>query len=199
GATRPLCIFLKCQVMPRPSERGVKLCAVRLGSDMDGTSGGMLRRGLVWVIGLGAVAYTVPRYLDVFATAPSMPPSHPPQQRASVARAPQDEPAVETFRAKNSQFFVTATIDGNPVHFVVDTGATYVSLTPEDARRLGFDLSTLDWSVRTRTANGDAANAAVNLADLRLGTIVEYNVPALVMKTGGGLSLLGMSFLSRLK
>ena len=112
-------------------------------------------------------------------------------QRVSMARAPQDEPAVESFPAQNSQFFVTATINGYAVHFVVDTGATYVSLTPEDARRLGFDLSTLDWNIRTHTANGDAANAAVNLADLRLGDIVEYNVPALVMKTGGGLSLLG--------
>lgn len=196
-------IFLKSAAIVSVGQLGVKLCAARLGgmSDIYGSSGGtMLRRGLVWTIGLGAIAYAVPRYLDVFAGAPSTPSSHPPQQRVNVARAPEDEPAaVETFRAQNSQFFVTATISGYAVHFVVDTGATYVALTPDDARRLGFDLSTLDWNIHTHTANGDAANAAVNLADLRLGNIVEYNVPALVMKTGGGLSLLGMSFLSRLK
>lgn len=175
-------------------------------SDMPGTSGALLlRRGLVWTIGLAAAAYAVPRFLDgagltnLFAGAPAAPQAHQPQQRVGAATAPKNEPAVETFRAQNNQFFVTATIDGNPVHFVVDTGATYVALTPEDARRLGFDLSTLDWNIRTHTANGDAVNAAVNLADLRLGSIVEYNVPALVMKTGGVMSLLGMSFLSRLE
>ncbi|HLI22409.1 MAG TPA: TIGR02281 family clan AA aspartic protease [Stellaceae bacterium] len=176
-------------------------------SDMYGPSrGAMLRRAFLWTIGLGAVAYAVPGYLkglglsDVFAGAPSTPQkSARPEQRISMASAPGDEPSVETFRARNNQFFVTATINGNAVHFVVDTGATYVSLTPDDARRLGFDLATLDWSIRTSTANGEAADAAVTLADLRLGDIVEYNVPALVMKTGGGLSLLGMSFLSRLK
>ena len=44
-----------------------------------------------------------------------------------------------------------------------------------------------------------ALNAAVSLGDIRLGAIAEYDVPALVMRSGGGLSLLGMSFLSRLK
>lgn len=165
----------------------------------------MLRRAFLWTIGLGSVAYTVPRYFtglglsDVFAGAPSRPQPQQARQRVSQASAP-DEPAVETIRARQgNQFFVTATIDGNPIHFMVDTGATYVSLIPADARRLGFDLATLDWNLRSHTANGDIANAAINLADLRLGQIVEYNVPAVVMKTGGNLSLLGMSFLSRLK
>jgi clan AA aspartic protease (TIGR02281 family) len=164
----------------------------------------MLRRAVLWTIGLGGVAYTVPRYFDQFGlgsdfiSAPSTP---APSQRVSAAAAPNpDAPAVETIRARQAnQFFVTATIDGNPIHFLIDTGAYMVSLTPDDARRLGFDLDTLNWNIRTRTANGVADNAAVNLADLRLGQIVEYNVPALVMKTGGGQSLLGMSFLSRLK
>ncbi len=161
----------------------------------------MLRRTLLWAIGLGSVAYAIPHSFDQlglgdhFLTAPSTPASAP---RVADAVGT-DEPAIETFRARGNQFFVTATINGNAVHFVVDTGATYVCLTPEDARRLGFDLDALEWNIRTHTANGDAANAAVNLADLRLGQVVEYNVPALVMKTGGGLSLLGMSFLSRLK
>lgn len=175
-------------------------------SDMYGpSSGAMLRRAFLWTIGLGGVAYTVPRYFtslglsDIFAGAPSTP--APPRAAAprSEGASDADEPATQSYRAHGGQFFVTGTIDGNPVPFVIDTGATYVSLAPEDARRLGFDLATLDWSIKTHTANGDSVNAAVNLADLRLGSIVEYNVPALVMKTGGGMSLLGMSFLSRLK
>jgi clan AA aspartic protease (TIGR02281 family) len=175
-------------------------------SDAYGPSGGaMLRRAFLWTIGLGGVAYTVPRYVtglgvgDLFAGAPSTPaPARAAAPRADAA-SDADAPAIESFRAHGGQFFVTGTIDGNPVPFVVDTGATYVSLAPEDARRLGFDLAALDWRIKTHTANGDSFDAAVNLADLRLGSIVQYNVPALVMKTGGGMSLLGMSFLSRLK
>lgn len=172
-------------------------------SDAYGPSGGqMLRRAFLWTIGAGAAAYAVPKYFDRFGFGDdAVPgPSSPAARLADAdAAAGSDAPATETFRAREgNQFFVTGSVDGNPVHFIVDTGATDVSLTQDDARMLGFDLSTLDWSVMTHTANGDAANAAVTLADLRLGRIVEYNVPALVMRSGG-MSLLGMSFLSRLK
>lgn len=172
-------------------------------SDAYGPSGGqMLRRAFLWTIGAGAAAYAVPKYLSRFGlggddddAAPVPSTRAAPMSDADAA----DAGATETFRARQgNQFFVTGSIDGNPIHFIVDTGATYVSLTADDARRLGFDLSTLDWNMMTHTANGDAANAAVSLADLRLGRIVEYNVPALVMRSGG-MSLLGMSFLSRLK
>lgn len=175
-------------------------------SDAYGPSGGqMLRRAFLWTIGAGAAAYAVPKYFDRFGfgaggdDAAPRPSSLPARASDADASAEADAPLTETFRARQgNQFFVTGSVDGNPVHFIVDTGATDVSLTPDDARMLGFDLSTLDWSVMTHTANGDAANAAVTLADLRLGRIVEYNVPALVMRSGGT-SLLGMSFLSRLK
>ncbi len=164
----------------------------------------MLRRAFLLVATCGVAAYAFPRYVTSggfsFTAADDHAPStpHPPApQHAEIPVA--GPPATESYRAqRGNQFYVTGSVNGNPVHFIVDTGATLVALTPEDAKMLGFNLSTLKWSVGIRTANGNTDAAPVTLGDLRLGRIVEYNVPALVMHQGG-ISLLGMSFLSRLR
>jgi len=161
----------------------------------------MLRRAFMLLIGCCAAAYTLPRYLGgtdfaANSTVPSTP--HPPGPRSGGIPVA-EPPATESFRAqRGNQFFVTGTVNGNPIHFLVDTGATWVALTQDDAKLLGFNLATLKWDMRTSTANGIASNAAVTLGDIRLGRIVEYNVPAIIMRQGG-ISLLGMSFLSRLR
>ncbi len=49
-----------------------------------------------------------------------------------------------------SQFYVTGSINGNTIHFLVDTGATWVALTQDDAKLLGFNLANLKWDVRTQ-------------------------------------------------
>lgn len=161
----------------------------------------MLRRALLLALGCGTAAYAVPQYfgelgLDSVGEVKRAP-AAPPQIRDAVAPP---EPGTESYRARQgNQFFVEATVDGHPVHFVVDTGATLVSLTPADARAIGFDLDQLDWSVKTETANGNGLNARVVLKELRLGSIAEFDVPAIVMRAPGSPSLLGMSFLSRLR
>lgn len=176
-------------------------------SDADGSpSGTMLRRALLLLAGCGAVAYSVPRYLGSAdfgpgtsgntASEPSTPPPPSPRpDRIAVA----EPPATETYHAqRGNQFYVIGSVNGNTVHFLVDTGATWVALTQDDAKMLGFNLATLKWNVRTSTANGIGTNAGVTLGDVRLGRITEYNVPAIIMQQGG-MSLLGMSFLSRLR
>lgn len=170
-------------------------------SDGFGPSGGvLLRRTLLLALGCATAAYAVPQYfgeLGLGDVATERAPAAPPQSRD--AALPQD-PATESFRARQgNQFFVAAAVNGHPIQFVVDTGATLVSLTPADARAIGFDLGQLDWSVKTETANGNGLNAPVVLKELRLGSIAEFDVPALVMRAPGSQSLLGMSFLSRLK
>ncbi len=178
-------------------------------SDAYGPSGGtMLRRAFLLVIGCGAAAYSFPRYLssmdfgaasDGDAPVPSTPRPPAPHTNRADDIPVTEPPATESYRAqRGNQFYVTASVNGNQLHFLVDTGATWVSLTPEDAKTLGFNLSTLNWNVRTRTANGIIENAAVTLGDIRLGRIVEYNVSAVVMPQSG-ISLLGMTFLSRLR
>jgi aspartyl protease family protein len=90
-----------------------------------------------------------------------------------------------------------ASVNGSPVHFLVDTGATLVALTPGDAAAVGFSRSNLVFNVRTNTANGIGHAASVTLREIRLGQFSAYDVPAVVMENLGT-SLLGQSFLTRL-
>jgi aspartyl protease family protein len=171
------------------------------------SGGALLRRVLLLALGCGIAAYTVPQYFGALglgditqAPAPARAPARSVPQAAMEAPALPDAAVTESFRAEHgNQFFVTAAVNGHPIRFVVDTGATLVSLTPDDARALGFDLDALGWTIATKTANGDGRAAAVTVKELRLGRVTEYNVPALVMRAPGAMSLLGMSFLSRLK
>jgi aspartyl protease family protein len=104
-----------------------------------------------------------------------------------------------TFRAaSDGHFHVDATVDGQTIRFMVDTGASDVVLTAADARRLGFDLGSLRFIRSYRTANGPVSGAPVTLKEVRIGPIALGAVHASV--NGGDLdrSLLGMSFLGRL-
>lgn len=91
-----------------------------------------------------------------------------------------------------------AAVNGAPVRFLVDTGASYVTLTPADARAAGLNPRQLDFNERVSTANGEVRIATVTLRDIRLGQFSVENVPAAVLKNLD-VSLLGMSFLKRLR
>lgn len=104
-----------------------------------------------------------------------------------------------TFRAMaDGQFRIRASVDGTAVRFLFDTGASMVVLSPRDAKRIGFDLSRLTFSQRFRTANGIGMGAKVRLRELRIGPIVQRNLPASVNRAEMDASLLGMNFLRRL-
>ncbi len=99
----------------------------------------------------------------------------------------------------NGHFEVRGTVDGAPVRFLVDTGATSTVLTAADARRAGFDTDGLSFSIPVATANGTARAAATRAAELTVGAIVRRNVTVLVTPDGSlGQSLLGMNFISTL-
>ena len=90
-----------------------------------------------------------------------------------------------------------AAVNGSPVHFLVDTGATFVVLTISDATAAGFSRGNLVFNVRTSTANGEGRAASVKLREIRLGQFSAYDVPAFVGENLS-VSLLGQSFLTRL-
>ena len=96
------------------------------------------------------------------------------------------------------QFFVVADVDGERIQFLVDTGATTVALSRNDARRLGLDDSTLDYTGLAQTANGAVRIAPVNLDEVSIGQLSLRDVRAAVVDHAMPISLLGMSFLSRL-
>ena len=83
---------------------------------------------------------------------------------------------------------------------IVDTGASTVVLRHEDADRLGINMHTLHYSVPVQTANGPSQAARVQLDFIRIGNVGVRRVEALIAKPGTlHQSLLGMSFLSRLR
>ena len=103
-------------------------------------------------------------------------------------------------RRLNGEFAVAAKVNGARVTFLFDTGASVVVLTAADARRAGIDTRGLDFDVPVTTANGAAMAAEVRLDSIEVGPIVMRNVCALVARPGAlEESLLGMSFLERLK
>ncbi|MGH6945447.1 MAG: retropepsin-like aspartic protease family protein [Geminicoccaceae bacterium] len=98
----------------------------------------------------------------------------------------------------NGHFVLEAEVNGAPIRFLVDTGASDVVLSPADARRLGFDPQSLRYTLQYRTANGTVRGAPVTLRDLRAGALQLYDLDASVVDTPLAVSLLGMSFLRQL-
>jgi aspartyl protease family protein len=99
----------------------------------------------------------------------------------------------------NGHFEAKVAIDGKPVEMLVDTGATTVALSREDAERIGIDPESLTYSMTVLTANGRARAAPVNLGSIEIGPIRRQDIEALVAEDGKlDQSLLGMSFLETL-
>jgi aspartyl protease family protein len=96
-------------------------------------------------------------------------------------------------------FFADATVNDQPVRFVVDTGASVVVLSGADAARLGLDYRK-GKRANMQTANGTTTGYLVKLEKVRIGGIELLNVDGVVVDQGlGSVGLLGMSFLNRLE
>jgi aspartyl protease family protein len=103
-------------------------------------------------------------------------------------------------RRIGGEFVVPGKVDGTPVAFIFDTGASTVVLRAQDAANVGIDTAGLDFDAPVITANGAAMAATTRLDKISVGPIVVRNVRALVAKPGTlSESLLGMSFLERLQ
>jgi aspartyl protease family protein len=165
-------------------------------------SGRGLRYALVmlfgWII-LGVVLTTAMQY----ALGPAPPPAPhvlaavgPPPTPAHVAKPAPANTIVVAADAEGN-YFVDAAVNGAPVRFLVDTGASTVALTPADARAAG--LSTAGGETMTiSTAHGEATALRASLRTLRIDQLELEDVPAVVMDGALPVSLLGTSFLSRL-
>ena len=98
----------------------------------------------------------------------------------------------------HGHFLVEAVVNGEPVDFMVDTGASHIILTLDDARRVGFRPANLQFSQRFQSANGPVPAAPVELRELRVGQLRLFDVEASVNAGPLPISLLGMSFLRQL-
>lgn len=99
-------------------------------------------------------------------------------------------------KANDGHFWIDAWVNAVPVRFMVDTGASTVVLSPQDAKRLGFDLPARAFTGRASTANGIVATAPVRLERVAIGDFERRNVPASVNGGALSVSLLGMSLLT---
>jgi aspartyl protease family protein len=103
-------------------------------------------------------------------------------------------------RRRGQEFIVPGKVNGRDIAFVFDTGASAVVLTAEDAAAAGLRFETADFQIPVTTANGSAMAAPARLGSVAVGPIVARGVRALVARPGAlRQSLLGMSFLERLK
>ena len=109
--------------------------------------------------------------------------------------------AVTEITADPRGHFVTkAEIDGTDVTVVVDTGASFVALSYEDADAAGLRPQSLTYDAPVLTANGAIKAARVSLRSVEIDGVRVRDVEGMVLPAGAiGVSLLGMSFLSHLR
>jgi aspartyl protease family protein len=154
--------------------------------------------GWVAVAALGALAIT--HYDDIKALATA----HLDLPQAGTTQSETDRPqgaagVVELKMQRNGHFQTTAELNGRSIDVMVDTGATMVALTFEDAERAGIYPSPAEFTQRVSTANGTGRVAPVTIDRLTIGDITVRDVRAAVVERGKlQQTLLGMSFLGRL-
>lgn len=95
-------------------------------------------------------------------------------------------------------FYTTGNINGTSVRFLVDTGATMISLGASDARRIGLDFNRGQKGM-SQTANGQTMVSKIQLDTVRIGDVTLHNVDAVVHQSDMPMALLGMSFLNRME
>ena len=108
--------------------------------------------------------------------------------------------ATELKADSRGHFIVQAEINGRDIWVMVDTGATAVALSYEDAKEAGLRPGSLDFNIPITTANGVGMAARVKLDRVEIDGVRVYDVDGMVLPEGAlrG-SLLGMSYLSRLR
>lgn len=147
--------------------------------ELSGRGGRALRQLLLWVVIFAGVTFAANLWLGD---------TQPRQQVLEGGR-------IEIPVGRDGHFHLTAELNGEPVRFVVDTGASSIALSRQDARRIGIDPEGLAYIGSAMTANGQVQTAPVSIGELAIGDIVDRNVRAWVVDGDMPGSLLGMSYL----
>lgn len=160
-----------------------------------------MRNILIFAAILTALGVVMARVADSMTPPPSakaLPQGAPPKTSAE-ASGPSGR-SVTLLKDASGHFQADARVEGRNVSFMVDTGATVIALTENDAARIGIRPYRSDYTTTVSTANGGAKAAPVRLASIEVGGVVVRDVPALVLPNNAlSQNLLGMAFLSRLK
>ncbi len=107
---------------------------------------------------------------------------------------------VQIYRDGNSMFRTVGSINGYPVDFLVDTGASDVALNSALAKRLGLQYKLKGEKTIVSTASGKALAYSISLDQVKIGEIMLRNIDAVIIEGNNPTTpLLGMSYLGRLK
>jgi aspartyl protease family protein len=93
-------------------------------------------------------------------------------------------------------FMTQGAINGRPVTFMLDTGATSIALSADDAQRIGLDYSK-GQRIQMSTANGVSSGYKLRLQSVRVGDVEVYDIDAIVSPQPMPFVLLGNSFINR--
>ena len=152
-------------------------------SDPTGDPGARLGRWMLvgmWVLLLGLGTLFAQRALDA-------------RSAPVTSAAPDGAPQLELRADLLGHYSVTALVNGEPVDFLVDTGASGISVPADVAERLGLPRGR---AVATRTANGTGRSYATRLDRLEVGPFERADVSAWITPgLDGDTGLLGMSLL----
>jgi len=118
--------------------------------------------------------------------------------RAEVAEVGAIEPNLRTVRSSDGLFYITAHVNGKPLRFLVDTGASVVVLTGADAKTAGLQIGSAHYNANVQTVGGSAQMAWATLDRLEVAGRQVPNLKAAVVANGLGVSLLGQNAISRL-
>lgn len=165
-----------------------------------GRAGTMARDAVVWLaLGLGLVALYA--YKDeLMPIAARVVGELLPGAAMTVEQSTGGLTEVRIRKRLDGHFTANVEINGAKIAMIVDTGASTIVLRPEDAKKAGIDVSRLTYRVPVLTANGRTLAARVRLEEASIGPLDRKKVDALVAQPGAlTQSLLGMSFLSRLR
>lgn len=145
--------------------------------------GEALRVALSWGLIFGGVAAGYGLWNDMSGFSP------PPKQLVSSG----GEIAIP--RSPDGHYYITLQINGTPIRFLADTGASNMVLTRNDAKAIGIDPDGLAYLGEAATANGTVRTARIELPQVELGPYVDIDFPAWVNRGDMEGSLLGMEYL----
>ena len=100
-------------------------------------------------------------------------------------------------RSSDKHFYADTEVNGHPVRFLVDTGASEIALTEDDARKVGLQVDPSKYELLGQGASGIVRGQYVELDGIKLGTISEAKTKAVVVQ-GADVSLLGQPFLENI-
>jgi len=152
-----------------------------------GAYGKMFRQAGVWLLIFMGLVAIVASWQDIR------------QSGQTMSFQQSEDSAIIIPKEIDGHFHLTVTINDRPIEFLVDTGASDIVLTRNDAAQVGFDPNTLDYWGMANTANGTVRLATIRLETVRLGEFIDKNIRASVNKAPMEKSLLGMRYLSKFR